>query len=67
MPTFTQIPVYQLIGAPLSAMVQAEALAAQASAEFIEAVGFSKNSNTPADSFGHIKTVSFTYKQQNVN
>lgn len=67
MPTFTQIPVYQLIGAPLEAMVQAEALAAQASAEFIEAVGFSKDSNTPSDGFGHIKTVSFTYKQQNVN
>ncbi len=61
------VPMYQLIGAPLQALIQAEALAAQASAEFIETVGFVKDENTPEGSFGKVKTVTFTYKKQNVN
>ena len=60
------IPYYQLIGSPIVAMIQAEALAAQASAEFIETVGFVKNNANQVE-FGKLKTITFNFKKQNVN
>jgi hypothetical protein len=44
--------LFQLIGAPLLALVQAEAQAAQVSAEFIKRVGFAQSASEPADGPG---------------
>jgi uncharacterized protein DUF2589 len=61
------LPYHQLIGLPLVAMIEAEALAARASAEFLETVGFIKSKNEKDDSFGRLRTISFTYRKQDVN
>lgn len=57
----------QLIGSPIVAIVQAEAMAARASAEFIESVGFVKQEGKDADAYGKLRTVTFTYTKQDVN
>jgi Protein of unknown function (DUF2589) len=58
--------LYQLIGAPLQALVQAEVQAAQATAEFVERVGFEKKRDTPQDenAIGDLRVTSF--RQQRV-
>ncbi|MEY4581903.1 MAG: hypothetical protein RL701_6606 [Pseudomonadota bacterium] len=61
------LPIQQLIGAPLVAIVEAEALAARATAEFIQEVGFSRDPSDKSNSFGTLRTVKFTYRKQNVN
>ncbi len=55
---------YEMIGAPLLAFVQAEFQAAQATAEFIERIGFEEedaNAETPgrADKLGRLKMATF--------
>ena len=49
-------PLYQLIGAPLLALVQAESQAAQTTAEFIRNIGFTDAEN-PED-FGNLRMAS---------
>lgn len=61
------LPYDQLIGSPLVAMINAETLAARASAEFLESVGFVRERGTREDSFGRLRTVTFTYRKQDVN
>lgn len=61
----TELPIHQLIGAPIVALIQAESAAAQASASFIETFGFSGSKE--GDSFGHLRSVTFTYTKQDVN
>jgi hypothetical protein len=63
----TSLQLSQLFATPISALVQAEALAAETSANFIETFGFVKQGGTPADSLGSLKTVTFTYVTQDVN
>lgn len=53
------IPYGTLIGAPLTAAVEAQALAAQSSIDFIRSVGF-ENADDSA-SFGPVRQVAFTY------
>jgi hypothetical protein len=74
-----QIPFSQLIGAPLKAAVEAQALAAQSTIEFIQKVGF-KNPAGPggeqdilfadqgADAAaGEVRSVTFTYQKRDEN
>jgi hypothetical protein len=69
-------PLYQLIGAPLLALVQAERQAAQATAEFIENIGFeraptvaSENASEAekGDSLGKLKMATFTNQMKGPN
>ncbi|GAB4574494.1 MAG: hypothetical protein Kow0077_21350 [Anaerolineae bacterium] len=67
-----QIPFGYLIGAPLKAAVEAQALAARTTVEFIEKVGFKETDNDLGSLFndltsdantGEIRNVTFTYKK----
>ncbi len=58
------IPYGTLIGAPMTAAVEAQALAAQSSIDFIRSVGFQPADDT--EEFGDIRVVSFTYKHRDV-
>lgn len=72
-----QIPFSQLIGAPLKAAVEAQALAAQSTIEFIEKVGFVKSSGDDLDLLfsdpsadakaGQLRNVTFKYKKKDEN
>lgn len=72
----TSIPLYQIFGAPLSAMVDAEIQAAQTTIEFIERVGFvhdpSESANPASESansehhYGDLKTVTFKYTKTGI-
>lgn len=54
------IPFRHLIGAPLTAVIQAQAQAAQTTIEFIERVGFNPDANDPTK-LGDMRTVTFDY------
>ncbi|MCM1982968.1 DUF2589 domain-containing protein, partial [Lyngbya confervoides] len=65
----TSIPLYQILGAPLSAMVDAEIQAAQTTVEFIERIGFVQDSSGSTDGdrhYGDLKTVTFNYSKISV-
>lgn len=73
----SQIPFAHLIGAPMTAAIQAQALAAQSTIEFIHKVGFKQqlatgtdllfgDTNQDADS-GEIRNVTFSYKKKDEN
>lgn len=76
-----QIPFSQLIGAPMKAAIEAQALAAQSTIEFIHKVGFKQDpdlgANTGTDlvfadvsqnaDAGELRSVSFTYEKTNEN
>ncbi len=53
------IPYGTLIGAPMTAAVEAQALAAQSSIDFIRAVGFESESDS--EEWGPTRSVTFTY------
>jgi len=54
--------LYQIVGAPMLALVQGQAQAAQTTAEFIETVGFKKDpTNTDPDSLGDLRMLTFQY------
>jgi hypothetical protein len=53
------IPYGTLIGAPLTAAVEAQALAAQSSIDFIRTIGFT--SNADGEDFSEVRSVTFTY------
>ena len=58
------IPFGTLIGAPMTAAVEAQALAAQSSIDFIRSVGFTSDGEDEA--FGAVRNVTFTYKSRDV-
>jgi len=58
------IPYGTLIGSPLTAAVEAQALAAQTSIDFIRSVGF--ESTDDSTSFGPVRQVEFTYTHRDV-
>jgi hypothetical protein len=63
------LPLYDIIGAPISAMVQAEAQAARTALEFIEKVGFERvddDSGSPVDA-GMLRMVEFGYVKPDAN
>ena len=62
------LSLYQLLGAPLYALIQAETYAANATAEFIEQVGFEAPAptadQTPPQEFGKLRTISFQQERR---
>lgn len=68
------LPLFQIIGAPLLAIIQAEAQAAQTALEYIERVGFAipeeegteESEKQPAD-IGKLRMAKFTYKKLDEN
>ncbi len=73
----SQIPFAHLIGAPMKAAIEAQALAAQSTIEFIHKVGFQQpsgggndllftNPSNDADA-GTLRSVSFVYKKKDEN
>jgi hypothetical protein len=72
-----QIPFSHLIGAPLKAAVEAQAMAAQSTIEFIHKVGFKEPATGPTDlvfadpaadaDAGEIRTVTFSYEKKDEN
>jgi hypothetical protein len=72
-----QIPFSHLIGAPLKAAVESQALAAQSTIEFIQKVGFKQSSQAPSDllftnpngeaNAGEIRNVTFKYSKRDQN
>lgn len=73
----TQIPFAYLIGAPLKAAIEAQALAAQSTIEFIHKVGFKQNLSAEGDlvfadptadaDAGELRNVTFAYKKRDEN
>ena len=64
----TALSLYQLMGAPLQALVEAESHAAYATAEFIKQVGFSgdgavKKDSPSVEDFGNLKMVTFKHEK----
>lgn len=72
-----QIPFSHLIGSPLKAAVEAQAMAAQSTIEFIHKVGFKEPAAGPTDlvfadptadaSAGEIRSVTFSYQKKDEN
>jgi hypothetical protein len=54
------IPYGTLIGAPLTAAVEAQALAAQSSVDFIRSIGFVTDGET--EDFADVRSITFTYQ-----
>ncbi|MEZ4294586.1 MAG: DUF2589 domain-containing protein [Polyangiaceae bacterium] len=65
------LPLSDIIGAPVSAIVQAEANAARTAIEFIEKVGFQKDADAPdgasALDAGQLRMVEFGYTKPDEN
>lgn len=58
---------YQLLGAPLYALIEAESYAADATAQFIERVGFEggqRDPDQPRADMGKLRTISFTQERR---
>jgi hypothetical protein len=59
------LSLYELIGAPLQALVQAEAQAMQSTVDYIRDIGFEEDTNAKkggnSNALGKIRMVSFTY------
>ncbi|TDQ17515.1 uncharacterized protein DUF2589 [Algoriphagus boseongensis] len=51
----------------MAAVIQAEAIAARATADFIKEVGFTKETDAADPDFGSIKNISFTYNRVNAD
>ena len=67
MSDITDVPLYQIIGAPLLALVQGETQAAQATARYIEQVGFDNVAREGESSpHNHLKVVAFRYRKTGV-
>ncbi|MFT3776130.1 MAG: DUF2589 domain-containing protein [Minicystis sp.] len=61
------LPLSDIIGAPVGAIVQAEAQAARTTLDYIEQVGFEKDPNAPAGTsafdMGRLRMVEFSYQK----
>lgn len=57
--------LYQLVGAPIMSMVQAEAQAMQATMDYIEKLGFEKNEDEEdnGNNFGNLRQITFSYEK----
>jgi hypothetical protein len=70
MSDITDVPLYQIIGAPLLALVQGESQAAQATARFIQEIGFEQpedeESRDDLLQYGRLKVVTFRYSKTGV-
>lgn len=61
------LPFHQIIGAPLLAIVEGQAQSAQATAEFIERVGFKEKEGGDENEIGDLRMVTFSYQKPDVN
>ncbi|MEQ8243960.1 DUF2589 domain-containing protein [Fulvivirga sp.] len=61
------LPFHQIIGAPLTAIVEGQAQAAQATAEFIERIGFAQPTEGQTGEIGKLRMISFSYSKPDVN
>jgi hypothetical protein len=59
------VPFGTLIGAPMTSAVEAQALAAQSSIDFIRSVGFTSDGDD--EDFGDVRNVTFTYKSRDTS
>ncbi|MCR9244624.1 MAG: DUF2589 domain-containing protein [bacterium] len=59
------IPYGTLIGAPMTAAVEAQALAAQSTVDFIRSIGFETDGDDAE--FGPVRQVQFSYKKRDTN
>jgi hypothetical protein len=59
--------ISELLGAPMAAIVQAEGIAARATAEFIKEVGFTGISDSIDGDYGRIRNVTFSYERINAD
>jgi hypothetical protein len=55
--------ISELLGAPMAAIVQAEGIAARATADFIKEVGFTGVSDNIDGDYGTIRNVTFSYER----
>ncbi|GAB2624834.1 DUF2589 domain-containing protein [Belliella aquatica] len=55
--------ISDLLGAPMAAIVQAEAIAARATADFIKEVGFTKPSDASDLEYGNVRNITFNYSR----
>ncbi len=55
--------ISELLGAPMAAIVQAEGIAARATADFIKEVGFTGVSDNIDGDYGAIRNVTFNYER----
>jgi hypothetical protein len=55
-----------IIGAPLRAIIEGEALAAQSTVDFIKTIGFLEP-KPGTDFFGSLRMITFTYQKPNLN
>jgi hypothetical protein len=55
--------ISELLGAPMAAIVQAEGIAARATADFIKEVGFTGVSDSIDGDYGTIRNVTFSYER----
>ena len=55
------LPLFEIIGAPLVAVVQAETQAMRATVEYIQRVGFSEPGDSAKDNFGKLRMAEFRY------
>lgn len=72
MGVLTPSALRELLGAPLRAMVEAEAMAARATADFIREVGFvpasgASSGSAAVDNYGSPRMVSFRYSRTETN
>lgn len=63
----TSLPFGNIIGGPMKAAIEAQALAAQATVDFIQTVGFTGNQPSGAGTWGSVRTLSFSYSQQDID
>lgn len=67
MSEITDVPLYQIIGAPLLALVQGETQAAQATARFIQEIGFEQSEGADGElEYGNLKVFTFRYTKADV-
>ncbi len=59
--------ISELLGAPMAAIVQAEGIAARATADFIKEVGFTGDSDSIDGDYGNIRNVTFSYERINAD
>jgi len=58
-----RLPVHEILGIALADLARGESLAAKASLDFIQAVGFRRRDDDDPDDLGELRMVSFRYRQ----
>ncbi len=59
--------LFEILGAPMIAIVQAEAQAAQATAEYIESIGFETTKGADGEPVERLRTAKFRYSKLDAN